>query len=85
MINKAIVYIQTGCPACEEYLPRIQAAARARKLPLAVVNVSFPSGAQKAEQHSIRSTPTSDFVTERGTVVRRVGSLPESALDKLLG
>jgi thiol-disulfide isomerase/thioredoxin len=84
-MTKAIVYIMAGCPACHDYTPRIREVARVHKVPLEIVNVSFPRGATKANRHSVRATPTTDFFTEKGTVVRRIGALDNPTLIKLLG
>jgi len=83
-MTRVVVYVQAGCPACHEYTPRIRAAARKYRVALDVVHLDTRSGAAMATKHRIRVTPTTDFFSERDTVTRRTGNLPDAALERLL-
>lgn len=81
-----IVYVQTGCGACEEYLPRLRKIVYAMKPPpaLAVINLVTPFGYREAVKHSVRMTPTTDVFSDRDTLVRRTGALPDAEIQRLL-
>ena len=53
-----IVFIQDGCPACEEYMPKFLAVAEQYKgcLPVIIADVNMFPGA--ADVWRIQSTPT---------------------------
>lgn len=88
---KLIVYIQTGCGACEEYLPRLrrivyaQKYTRERPAPtLAVINLTTPFGMREAVKHSVSATPTTDVFSDHNTIRRYKGALPDVEIERLL-
>ena len=83
-MTRVVVYVQPNCPACHAHLPKVRAAADKHKIQLRVVDISMLYGEREAAKHHVRATPTTDVFTSRGTLVRRVGALPDELLDRLL-
>jgi thiol-disulfide isomerase/thioredoxin len=81
------VFIQEGCPACHDYMPKFDRAAAER--PDVVVGrydlaAPDPRVAEFAEKLGVKATPTTVVMTSRGTFQRHVGSLPVAQIKALL-
>lgn len=79
-----MVFIMAGCSACEEFLPRLQRAARAKGLRLNVHDVNTRYGQYLADEHKIKATPTTIGRCSRGTIKKKVGGLRDADLNQFL-
>lgn len=73
-----------GCPACEEFLPRLKRAANRSGLRLNVYDVDKSYGKYLADTYKVKATPTMLGLTERGTLKRKVGGLSDPDLDDFI-
>ncbi len=71
------VFIQEGCPACHEFMPRFEFARRGS--PGTTVGVydlaKDPAAAEFARKLGIRATPTAVVMTSGGRLHRHVGAV----------
>ena len=79
-----IVFVMDGCPACEQYLPRLHDKAREHGIKLNVYNVEDRRGSAIADDHRVRATPTTIGRNSRGALKRKVGAMENADLDKFL-
>lgn len=74
---QVIVFMMTGCGACEEYWPRFEALAKPfydhRGLPIAVYNVN--QARALAQRHGVRYTPTTVIQDRAGRVTKHEGAI----------
>jgi thioredoxin-like negative regulator of GroEL len=81
------VFIQKGCAACHDYMPKLE-RARARHLDVTVGVYDLAANDARvqhfAEALGVRATPTTVVQTSNGTHHRHVGSLPVAQIDQLL-
>jgi thiol-disulfide isomerase/thioredoxin len=87
-MNQVVVFHQSGCPACSEYLPRFKRVAVQYRSHL---NIQMPnlSRADKrienaAIAYKIHAAPTTLVLDANDKVLKRaVGALPETQITKL--
>ena len=85
-----IVFIQEGCPACHEFVPRFQRIAEPYKrcgVALFAPDISNPKD-QKAQDaanfYKIEATPTMVVVSARGRVKKYEGAVEDEEIVKAL-
>jgi hypothetical protein len=82
------VFIQQGCGACHDYMPKFE-RARFRHPNVTVGVYDLASNDARiqhfAETLGVRATPTTIVQTSGGTHHRHVGSLPMAQIEQLLG
>jgi thioredoxin-like negative regulator of GroEL len=83
----AVVFVQQGCPACHEFLPRFARAsipfrARGGKVHVVDINASKQAAAQ-ADKFKVRATPTTVVFSPQG--FRKIeGAAAEADVARLL-
>ena len=83
------VFIQEGCSACHDYMPKFEHASepfRARNLPIGVYDLASSDAQIQhfAQALGVRATPTTVVQTSAGTHRSYVGSLPVAQIREVL-
>lgn len=82
------VFFQHGCPACDEFSPRVKRMSfpyRVQGLTVAFVDVNGQGeGARLGQKYKITATPTTIAWADDGWQQRIEGSLPDENLRELL-
>jgi thiol-disulfide isomerase/thioredoxin len=82
----AFVFIQDGCPACHDFMPKLQQAADGFPHPLGVYDVS--KGGHETEfgnRLRVRATPTTIVMDSAGRMHRFEGTTGVREIRALLG
>ena len=83
-----LVFVMSGCPACHDYTPRFKrlaAAYEAKGMPVRVLDITKDKrAAALADSMRVKATPTTVVHTRGGKTLRRIGSLPDPEIAKLL-
>lgn len=79
------VFIQEGCFACHEYLPRFRRLTRNVPFPVGVYDITQSNERVQefARKMGVRATPTT-VVLSQGRIHRHIGALPEAQIIQLL-
>lgn len=81
------VFIQQGCPACHDYVPKFDRAA-AERPDVVVGRYDLATGGPQvnafAEKLGVKATPTTVVMTSNGALHKHVGSLPVAQIKALL-
>lgn len=82
----AFVFIQEGCPACHDFMPKLQQASQGFPHPLGVYDVS-KGGHEQAfgDRMLVRATPTTIVMDSAGRMHRAEGTLGVGQIRALLG
>lgn len=82
----AFVFIQDGCPACHDFMPKLQSAAQGFPHALGVYDVSR-GGRETAfgDQMRVRATPTTIVMDSGGRFHRAEGTMGVGQIRTLLG
>lgn len=77
-----VVFMMSGCGACEEYWPRFESLAKPfydfRGLPIQVYNVNQAQAL--AKKHGIKFTPTTIVQDRNGTITRHEGAISSAEI-----
>lgn len=84
----AFVFIQEGCGACHDYMPRFYRATRRfpmNAFPIGVYDLARDRhGTHFAETLGVKVTPTTIVQDSRGRLHKKEGALAQSEIDQLL-
>lgn len=88
-MNQVIVFHQTGCPACESYLPIFKRYAVRYRPFLNIQTANLSSGNREmldaAERFKIKAVPTTVVLDEDDELIKKVeGALSDMKIVKLL-
>ena len=83
------VFIQEGCGACHDYMPKFERVAAEfpkDQPPVGRYDLASPDPRVQhfAEKLGIKATPTTVVMTSQGTFQRHVGSLPVAQIRALM-
>lgn len=79
------VFGQTGCPACEDYIPRFQRLAGGAACPIGVYDLAKdPKANEFATRLGVNATPTTVVMNSRGQLLKKVGAIADREIQKLL-
>ncbi len=80
------VFVQEGCFACRDYLPRFRRLSRGVPFPVGIYDIaqSDERVQEFARKMSVRATPTTVVLDSRGHLHRHVGALPEAQIIEVL-
>lgn len=82
----AFVFIQGGCPACHDFMPKFKQASRGFPYKVGVYDIGKGGhGAEFANRMRIRATPTTVVLDSGGHLHRREGTMPVADISALLG
>jgi len=89
MAADVLVFVASGCGACHDYMPKFTRLARPlhdqRRIRVQVIDLARGGpGAALAAQHKIEATPTTIVLRPGRKPHKRVGSLDEAEIQKLL-
>lgn len=82
-----LVFVQDGCPACDEFTPRIARISqpyRARGLPIHLVNMRGVQGVALAEKLRIEASPTTVALNGDRRLKTAVGAVDDREIAALL-
>jgi thioredoxin-related protein len=84
-----VVFVQEGCSACEEFLPRFKQRVEGYRrcgVKVYAPDVARDAAAEKAAQgYGIRATPTMLIISPKGRVWKFEGALADEEMDKAFG
>lgn len=87
-IPAVFVFVMKGCGACEEFMPRFTRLATPyyqHGLPIGVYDIAKDPRAAKFGDHlGVTATPTTIVRTRHGRSLRRIGSVSDAEIVKLL-
>jgi thiol-disulfide isomerase/thioredoxin len=80
------VFIQEGCGACHDFMPRFyRATARFRGLPIGIYDLAHdPKGNRLASAMRVRSTPTTVVMDSHGRFHKGEGAIDQRSVEQLL-
>jgi len=83
-VKRIFVFVQDGCPACEEFLPvlsQVSEAHRSRGGQIFTVNIGKQRGATLAQTLQIEATPTMVIVDDADKPIHTVvGAVPPAQI-----
>ncbi len=87
-VNPAVfVFAQSGCGACEDYLPRFDGVVRQERpsCPVGKYDLAKDQHAQEfANRLGVQATPTTVVMDSAGRLHKFVGALADGAIRQLL-